>query len=293
VTLNTTGGVVTVTALQAYNKLIKVTGALTSDVTLTFPAAFGKWTIINATTGAHAVNAIALGGAGVPILQGGADTVHCDGTNMFYSMASAITRAAGDNSLALANTAYVDRAVSDLGQYDTDTGAANAYVIATTPVTSAYANGMTFRFKVAHANTAASTFNAGAGTAPLVRDDGAALQSGDLPVSTLATVTYDAGTTSFILGSVVYSQFGNVARLTASDVLGGVSATQVYAGNPNGFVAGNAASGLVPPSTCWDSTDGTLYTCTTTGTTVTAVWIAPPTAASGVNADLYQLGYLL
>src|ERR1019366_9306578 len=98
------------------------------------------------------------------------------------------------------------------------------------------------------------------------------LQSGDLPVSTLATVTYDTGTSSFILGSVVYSQFGTAARLNASDQTGGVSAVQIYAGNPNGHVAGNTAAGAVPPSRVWDSTDGIFWVCTTTGNSAGAVW---------------------
>lgn len=107
----TSGGVVAISALQAFNKIVKVTGVLTSNVVLTFPAAFGKWTVINATTGAFSVSVIALGGQGVPILQGSADTVHCDGTNVFYSTASCLSRAPLDASLAHANTFYVDSAV--------------------------------------------------------------------------------------------------------------------------------------------------------------------------------------
>jgi len=107
----TTGGVVEITALQAYNKLIKVTGTLTEAVTLTFPAAYGKWIVINLTSGPFPVAAIALGGAGVPILQDHADTVHCDGAAIYYSSASAMNRPPLDASQALANTLYVDTAV--------------------------------------------------------------------------------------------------------------------------------------------------------------------------------------
>jgi phage-related tail fiber protein len=110
-TFTTTGGVVPVSALQAYNKLIKVTGNLTSPATLTFPAAFGKWVVINMTTGNFTLTAIAVGGTGVPILQGHADTVHCDGANVYYSTASAGNRPALDASQAIANTLYVDSAV--------------------------------------------------------------------------------------------------------------------------------------------------------------------------------------
>ncbi len=271
--VQTTGGVTAITALQAYNALIKVSGALAAPATIAFPAAFGKWIVINMTTGNFPLTAAVAGGGGVPILQGHADTVHSDGAAMYYSNASALTRPPNDNSLALANTAYVDRAVSDMGAFETDTGIANAYVIATTPVTSGYANGDTFRFRVAHANSNASTLNAGAGPVPLVRSDGAALQPGDLPYDTLATVTFDAPTSSFLLTSVVYSQFGTAARLNASDQNGGVSAIVSYSGNPNGHVSGNAAVvGVSPPSMVWDPTDNYLWICTTTGTAATAVW---------------------
>jgi hypothetical protein len=64
-----------------------------------------------------------------------------------------------------------------------------------------------------------------------------------------------------------------VQNTILSDSLGGLSAIQPYAGNPNGNVAGNAANPPIPPSMCWDSTDGVLWVCTTTGTTSTAVWI--------------------
>ena len=111
VVVPTTGGIVTITPLQAYNKLIKVTGALTENVELTFPAAFGKWIVINLTSGPYSLIAIALGGGGVPILQGHADTVHCDGTSIYYSSASAANRPPLDASQAQANTLYVDSAV--------------------------------------------------------------------------------------------------------------------------------------------------------------------------------------
>jgi hypothetical protein len=117
--VSTTGGVVNVSALQANNKIIKVTGALTSDVTLTFVEAPGKWIVVNDTTGAHALNAIGSGESGVPVLQGFADFVYCDGVNIFYSSSSAITKYQFDNSLAMATTAYVD-AVTKLN-YDVPT----------------------------------------------------------------------------------------------------------------------------------------------------------------------------
>lgn len=48
-----------------------------------------------------------------------------------------------------------------------------------------------------------------------------------------------------------------------------------YAGNPNGHVAGTAASLNNPPSVVWDYTNGSLYFCTTTGIAAAAVWTQP------------------
>jgi hypothetical protein len=279
-TIATTGGTTVLSSTQLGAKYLLVTGVLTSNAALTFPAAVGTWKIINTTTGAFTLTAQTASGGSVLIAQGHTDTITCDGTNIVYDLADAATAPIGDSSTAIVNTAFLARALSDIGGYYLDTGVANAYVITTVPPTTAYTNGMSFRFKVAHANTGASTLNAGGGVKAMVRDDGAALQPGDLPVSTLVSVVYDTPTTSWVVGSIVYSQFGTAARLNASDQLGGVSSVQVYAGNPNGHVAGNAAAGAVPPSSCWDSTDGILYTCTTTGTTSTAVWIAPVAATA-------------
>lgn len=50
---------------------------------------------------------------------------------------------------------------------------------------------------------------------------------------------------------------------------------QIYAGNPNGHVAGTAASTNTLPSVCWDYTNGVLYFCTTSGNAGAAVWTQP------------------
>ncbi|MES2048842.1 MAG: hypothetical protein V4447_10605 [Pseudomonadota bacterium] len=70
------------------------------------------------------------------------------------------------------------------------------------------------------------------------------------------------------------SLLGTASTLNASDQLGGVSAIQPYAGNPNGNVAGNAATGPLPPSMVWDTTDSLLWVCVGTGNTASAVWRA-------------------
>lgn len=52
-------------------------------------------------------------------------------------------------------------------------------------------------------------------------------------------------------------------------------------GNPNGLVAGTAGSAGVLPTEYWDYTNGILYVCTTSGTTLTAVWTALNSTSAG------------
>ena len=51
-----------------------------------------------------------------------------------------------------------------------------------------------------------------------------------------------------------------------------------WSGNPNGSVAGTAASSNNPPSVVWDYTNAILYFCITTGNAAAAVWQAPASA---------------
>ncbi len=54
----------------------------------------------------------------------------------------------------------------------------------------------------------------------------------------------------------------------------------VGSGNPNGVVAGTASSAGVMPDKYWDFSNNIEYTCTTTGTSSTAVWAALNASAS-------------
>jgi hypothetical protein len=57
-----------------------------------------------------------------------------------------------------------------------------------------------------------------------------------------------------------------------------------YPGNPNGFVAG------ILNQFCWDMTDNILYICTTTGSTVTAIWTKVITLTAGTGISIVQNG---
>ena len=71
-----------------------------------------------------------------------------------------------------------------------------------------------------------------------------------------------------------------VQNLITASTMNSLAQMAEYAGNPNGNVAGYAATSTTPPSTCWDTTDGLLWICTTSGSASTAGWIAQAPLAS-------------
>ncbi len=94
-----------------------------------------------------------------------------------------------------------------LGKYYVDTGTANNYVIATNPATTAYLDGMFFRFKPANTNTATTCYlNAGPGNAPILHVDGTALAIGDIPANSIVSVIYVATASAFYITSIAASQ---------------------------------------------------------------------------------------
>lgn len=98
------------------------------------------------------------------------------------------------------------------GNYALDTGVANAYSVVLSPPVTAYVPGMAVKFRATHANSQASTINAGAGVVPLARDDGTALQGGDIPSNSIVSATYDAAGGVFLMNSMVPSQLGALAK---------------------------------------------------------------------------------
>lgn len=186
-----TGGSTTLTAIQSIADMITVTGILTSNATLVFPNAAKDFLIVNATTGAFSLTCKTAAGTGVSIKQGSGDAIYCDATNVLYQQASSVDRAVKDASKSIANTGYADRAASDVGGYAIDTGVANAYVIATVPVTTTYRNGQTARLMPAHANTSISvTLDAGGGAKQVIRGDGSQPRVNDITATMILNVTY-------------------------------------------------------------------------------------------------------
>lgn len=96
-----------------------------------------------------------------------------------------------------ANWARLDASV----QFLTDSGAANAVSVTTSPTTTTYYNGQSLYVKPAHSNTTATTINAGGGAIPLLRSDGNALESGDLVAGVPVQIVIDAsGGNAYLIG---------------------------------------------------------------------------------------------
>jgi hypothetical protein len=76
--------------------------------------------------------------------------------------------------------------------YAVDTGSANTYAIALATAPSSYVAGLTVQFKIATANTGASTLNVnGLGAKSLTKNGTSALASADLTVGKVVTAVYD------------------------------------------------------------------------------------------------------
>lgn len=112
-TIATTGGTTTLTGAQATRRVIKVTGALTSNANIIVPnTSVQSWVVINATTGAFSLNVAPSGGTSAAVTQGARDLLISDGVLMTYGQAETPTQLAGDNSTLLANTAHVKLAIA-------------------------------------------------------------------------------------------------------------------------------------------------------------------------------------
>ena len=88
---------------------------------------------------------------------------------------------------------------SQSSTYAVDTGAANAYVIALSPVVSVYADGQAFMFKATNANTGATTLDAGGGAVAIVTNANAALTGGEILANGQYNVSYNSTFTAFVL----------------------------------------------------------------------------------------------
>lgn len=73
---------VTLTALQAARPIIIITGTLTANLQLIFPAYQRQWLVVNNATGAFSVTCKTSAGSGVSVATGLSQSIYGDGTNI-------------------------------------------------------------------------------------------------------------------------------------------------------------------------------------------------------------------
>lgn len=81
----TTGGTTTLTSSQNRYPIIRLTGTLASNATITVKTQEKNWIVINNTTGAFTVTVKTSAGTGKTIPRGRAVKLYCDGTNVEYA----------------------------------------------------------------------------------------------------------------------------------------------------------------------------------------------------------------
>lgn len=111
--ITSTGGTFVLQGTAAVKRVIRVFGALTSDLTVVFPnGAPQTWVVQNLTTGSFAVRCVPSGGSSLPVTQGATNILYSTGNSMQFAIAEGVTRSPGDNSTFLANTAFVTAAIA-------------------------------------------------------------------------------------------------------------------------------------------------------------------------------------
>jgi hypothetical protein len=148
-----------------------------------------------------------------------------------------------------------DENLGGLSAYASETGAADAYVIAPAPVITAYAAGQAFHFFATNANTGASTINVNALGTKAIQKNGAALTSGDIGAGDLVRVVYDGTQFQWVslplhlsLTTLTASGLGTFNTVTATG-LGTFGTLALTTANPT--ILGGDTNGIlyVGPST--------------------------------------------
>jgi hypothetical protein len=86
---------VTLTALQAAREIIVITGTLTANLQLIFPAYVKQWQVINETAGSFTVNCKTAAGSGVSLRGGQIATIVGDGSDITGMDFSSVIASAG------------------------------------------------------------------------------------------------------------------------------------------------------------------------------------------------------
>lgn len=181
----------------------------------------------NSNTGASTLNA---GGGAKTIqmannaLQGGEIVANAT-IELQYSATNSVWQIIGgagstQTGLSTASTQAPQTAQVQKNSFNysgTDTGTANAYVIALTPTITVYTDGMIVSLTPTNSNTGASTLNAGGGVEPILLA-GAALAGGEIVANKPLVLQWSGAQTSWIIvgGSNVSGGAGRFTTCNAS-----------------------------------------------------------------------------
>lgn len=104
----------TLPTVAGYSQIIKLTGTLTANVTVTLPAFARNWVVINSVTmGAFTLSIKTAGSAGsIPVQASTVNAYTSDGVDLFYSQLTAPTQTLGNSSLLIASTQFVQNAIA-------------------------------------------------------------------------------------------------------------------------------------------------------------------------------------
>lgn len=178
---------------------------------------------------------------------------------------------------------YFDSVTStnSLRYFTTDTGSANAYVVAVEPAITALVDEMEINFKALAANTGASTLNANSiGAKTIYNKFGAALTAGEIATGSQVTVKYNSTTDAFYLID------STIALPTVPTASTGTSSTQTAS---TAFVANGLAlkANIASPTLTGTPAAPTATTGTSTTQLATTAFVNNTlTAAQGESGSL-------
>lgn len=166
---------------------------------------------------------------------------------------------------ALEAMTQFDDLQAQLGNYALDVGSANAYSVTLTPALGTHIDGAPIRWRAAHTNTGASTFNDGTGSAALVLPGNVALVAGTITAGWTYTTFWSAENSCFELaaGVTTFAQLAGTASASQVPALSGLS--------------GQVTSAQVPEAAVTQYSGDILASAALTGTPTT------PTAAAGTD----------
>jgi hypothetical protein len=99
---------VTLSSTQCQNMRILLTGTISANIIITFPAEGGFWIVSNFTAGSYTITAASAGGGNAVVInQGFSVVVFSDGTNMYFANDGLTSTAGAANGIFYLNSQEV------------------------------------------------------------------------------------------------------------------------------------------------------------------------------------------